>query len=119
MNKQEVFDKAVAHLLSMSKPCQNEQGDCSYGSSTTSMCVVSIFARNDKERKEWDNHADSTIKSLHEAGISLPKVINDHIDLMIDLQGLHDFGYVWYDSGFHGSHHLEVIAKKHGLTYNP
>lgn len=103
--EQEVFDQVTVHLLSQMKKATDEEGTCMYRAGHLCCAAGCLIADDeydvDFECKSW--------KSL----VLKYKLTNKHIDLITDLQHIHDSTYPedWEKE-------LKQVAKKYNLTYN-
>ncbi len=100
---QQVFDQVATHLLKQGKKSLGTVG-CRYHTSSGLMCAAGCLIDNDEYSAEIEN------KSWH--SLSLTGLVpNDHRDLIIQLQDVHDGKdvYQWPAA-------LSEVAAKFGLS---
>jgi hypothetical protein len=104
---QEVFDQVAGHLLRQMQ-CSTNGGWCMYRGPDGLKCAAGCLIGDD----EYD------IRRMEERGwdklVSSGCVPHEHKELIENLQDAHDSGDTvgWREK-------LEIIADRHGLTFNP
>ena len=116
MTPQEIFNFSVNHMRKQGVRAYRGKIDlCSYRTPEGLSCAVGCFINDDKLAKEMDNlkgpnNIDSIINTP-DLGRKLPDWMRDNVNLLQDLQHLHDL-YLGTDQ-FEGE--VRSIAVFHGL----
>ena len=116
MTNQEAFDKMMEHLRSLKGRSMDEEGDdCVYNGTK---CAVGALM-TDEEQEKFGGHLFGVVcllEDMQEAGHASMLHTLD-LDLLVEMQGLHDDFWNWDDEGFTAEEGAEAIANKHYLTY--
>lgn len=116
---QEVYDRIAAHLSTMveqsrgTRPGSFVGASCMYRSPTGSRCAVGCAIDDD----EYDPRMEGRgVVDLANDG-DLPWRLRPHLQLLSDLQVLHDSEDMWGSAGltYHGRVRLGLIAARHSL----
>lgn len=123
MTRQEAFNKVYTHLLTQNSKSTNGGGTCMYRGENGCSCAVGCLI-TDEEYRPWMDGLEA-IPEGYNAGMKLvntnaaslngngllPARLVPHLDLLCDLQAIHDMRDVlaW-------KFHLGSYAKHRGLT---
>jgi len=116
MTNQEAFDKMMAHLRSLKERSMDENGlSCVYNGSK---CAVGALMTDEEQDKfgNYDGGAYELLDAMVRKGHTSPLHSLD-LDLLIEMQDLHDMFYNWGDEGFISEERAEYIANEYKLTY--
>lgn len=122
MNKQEIFDFAVAHLRKMERRCMIN-GSCRYLNPLTGeRCVAGAFFPLLKRLPSADqvsmDYSTSNITWLvNNFRSRLPKWFTNNVEMLSILQCIHDNGLNWKDGKFVGNSDLHDLAMNYSLEY--
>lgn len=87
MDAQEIFDKVATHLLKQGRRSLTETGSCAYRGVNGAMCAVGCLIPNHHYSPEMEGGTAEDLLIYH--GEFLPE-LNPHVELLSDLQALHD-----------------------------
>ncbi len=123
MNTQEIFDKVVRHLASMQEPSVNALEVCAYRGKGGAMCAVGCLISDEVYAKCGRDIEGETISlpSVQTAvADSLGRALGkDEIQMLRNLQNLHDDADLWWDENglnFAGWKRIHNIAVAFNLT---
>ena len=105
MEAQEIFDKVARHLLTQNKQSRNKELECLYRGEDGAMCAAGCLIPEDLYDVDMEGHSWKTTVD------KFPEVNVGHIELVQDLQNLHDNGNV---EGW--PQRLKTIAVWHKLS---
>ena len=115
MTKQEVFDKVVAHLLSMKERSVSGLLDiCAYRGDNGNKCAVGCLISD--EIYSGDLEGKSVEHELVRAALVLSGVGEDSFFLLERLQSIHDESSYWGKSGFGNREGLRHIAEAYVVS---
>jgi len=120
MKQQDIFNKASAHLRSMDGPSLDDRGDsCMYRGEGGPMCAVGVFISDEHYFTDMEGGGidGSNMRAREAVALSWGQDCLDapQLDLLSDLQNLHDQGSRcenWSDQIVGG---LERVRIKHRL----
>lgn len=107
MTKQETFDKVVSHLMTQKERSTQFGVRCAYRGAGDMKCAVGCLIPDDKYRADMEGLSVSTLAAR------FPELRLDHVELLGDLQYLHD--NVSLDNW---EIRLRNVALDHGLDFN-
>lgn len=107
MNAQELFDKVATHLLTQGEQSRAD-ARCAYRGDRGLQCAVGCLIPDDKYSSSMEGSGISL--PLVQAG--LPPSIRVYLDLIKDLQVVHDAYSVWAWPA-----QLQVVADRHAITF--
>lgn len=116
---QQEFDAVVMHLYEQGKPAKNGK-TCMYRADDGSSCAVGCRIPDDKYIQNMEGMNLGGLLRLY--GKQLPLEIKKYKNMFFDLQNVHDCWFQHDDgssSWVEMAYRLEVIARDHGLVYNP
>lgn len=115
MTPQEIFDKAVKHVLMMPDRAVNPKtGACKYRTEDGRSCIVGGIMPKKTYRKWMDNGDQTAIDNLMKAnGPHFPKWMRDNVNLLSRLQTVHDRETNW--PHYRLKHRLTEVAADFGL----
>lgn len=89
MTAQEVFDTSASWLLKQGK--KSEDRFCLYRGPDNTACAVGCLIQDDEYKPSMDDriNGDTSLSHIYELGL-LPKRLHPHIELLSDLQDVHD-----------------------------
>jgi hypothetical protein len=110
MTAQEVFETVARHLLTQGRQSINAKGHCAYRGAEGRMCAVGCLITDDEYAPVMDEGNDGSVLGLQYKRL-LPERLVGHVDLLTDLQRLHDAGAsgTWRER-------LTKLAHAHGLA---
>lgn len=120
MNKQEVFDKIVNHLLTQNAKAQDDLGTCMYRGNEGRMCAVGCLITDEAYSPDIEKNAADTeevLQALRNSGIDADGVddVNGmtHSHFLYEIQQIHDYTPVdiW-------EKRLAEFAEQNGLVFN-
>lgn len=111
LNKQQVFDIVVNHLLTQNKRCATDRNECRYRKPDGTKCAIGSLIPDEKYNPEIEGSRVTNINGYY----------LDHLDfsdenmmrLLEQFQGVHDTtkSEFWAEN-------LKILAKQFNLTYN-
>jgi|TARA_R100000081_G_C4814535_1_gene173800 hypothetical protein len=116
MTNQEAFDKMMEHLRSLKGRSYDEELDnCVYNGTK---CAVGALMTDGEQEKFGDHDSDVSflLEDMQESGHASMLHTLD-LDLLREMQDLHDDCWNWGDEGFIAEDVAEDIAVMFGLTY--
>ena len=115
MTNQEAFDEMMEHLRTLKERSVDWAGDCVYNGSK---CAVGILMTDEEQDKfgYYDGGVGGLMEDMQEAGHASTLHTLD-LDLLGEMQELHDGEYNWDDKGFTAEETAECIANQFNLTY--
>lgn len=122
MTPQEIFDKAVDGMLKQGEQSYDRDQGCVYRHPSGLKCAVGHLISDDIYDPEMDNRVGSTsIREIVVAFPVLPHWMRDNVDLLTELQEVHDSNRSWAADGptLDMRSELRDVAALHGLTFDP
>ena len=115
MTNQEAFDKMMEHLRSLKERSLNIGGFCAYNGSK---CAVGALMTDEEQEKfgYYDGGVGGLLGRMSLEGHTSTLHTLD-LDLLGEMQELHDGEYNWDDEGFIAEDVAEDIAGMFDLTY--
>ena len=107
MTKRAVFNKVAKHLLTQNCKSTGDSG-CMYRGYQGTSCAIGCLIPDKLYDWSMEGGFDEVIDKLEDKGaIKLVKCFKDNFDMLLNLQGVHDFTYVseWRTA-------LDKLAKK-------
>lgn len=113
MTPQEIFDKVATHLFTQRTRAVNGLNDCQYRTETGAKCAVGCLIP--------DELYDPVIESfaVHSSVIrpTLTRIgVDEHVDLLAELQGIHDSRVSWTGGPDRLAEKLAALAHDFGLS---
>ena len=120
--RQNVFNKVAAHLLSMKEQSVDADGSCMYRGGNNQRCAVGVLIPDEIYDPLIENHDIASLWGMARVSAfdePLNKFILDNLedDLLFYLQGVHDAYASWSDDGFAGHRKLAHIAGLYNLDF--
>ena len=120
--RQNVFNKVAAHLLSMKERSVDADGWCMYRGGNNQRCAVGALIPDEIYDPRIENHNITELWQMSETSTfdePLNKFILDNLDdfLLDALQIVHDTHSSWSDDGFVGHRRLADIACSYNLDF--
>ena len=120
MKNQTIFNKVLEHIRSMKHQSLNASGNCVYRTPDGNKCAVGCLIPNKDYSPKMDNIDSTEISSVWHRFKALKRLFkDDQLELLRDLQKVHDDICNWSERGFVGNQLMRIIARKHGLQYTP
>lgn len=113
MTRQELFDKVVTHLLKQNEVSGDEEG-CLYRGLGGLKCAVGCLIPDDAYSVDMENLRVSDLVNGNLLRQDLRLVFIEHLDLLDELQQIHDGKAVETWKG-----QLQDLAKRRNLNWNP
>jgi hypothetical protein len=118
MNKQEVFDKVVNHMLTQNAKAQDDLGTCMYRGNEGRMCAVGCLITDEAYSPDIEKNAADTeevLQALRNSGIDIDPWSPSNADsqFLYEIQQIHDYTNVdvWEKA-------LVQFAEKNSLLFN-
>lgn len=118
MNKQEVFDKIVNHMLTQNAKAQDVKGICMYRGEEGRMCAVGCLITDEAYSPDIEKNAADTeevLQALRNSGIDIApwSPSNTDTQFLYEIQQIHDYTNVdvWEKA-------LVQFAEKNSLLFN-
>lgn len=138
MNKQEIFDTVAKHLFTQGERAVNDDGLCCYRvqlGDKVLKCAVGALIPDEMYREEmdgfgaakgkvWSCNLDGIVRRATSGEFALPQYIIDNLELLTDLQQVHDWAALYTDESM--KRELKRVGLKHcldvsvlkGLSFN-
>ena len=117
MEAQEIINRVYTRLNDgTGRAYDPRTGSCCYRTPGTGIpCAVGCLITDGEYNPEMDE-GDSTgvWYKIH----LFPERLHPHLDLLADLQHVHDCNSSWDDKEFIGHSGMLYVAERHGLTFN-
>lgn len=118
MNKQEVFDKIVNHMLTQNAKAHDVKGMCMYRGEEGRMCAVGCLITDEAYSPDIEKNAADTeevLQALRNSGIDIDpwSPSNTDTQFLYEIQQIHDYTDVdvWEKA-------LVQFAEKNSLLFN-
>lgn len=96
MNKQDVFDKIVIHMLTQNAKAQDDFGTCMYRGNEGRMCAVGCLITDEAYSPDIEKNAADTeevLQALRNSGIEVASWSQSNADaqFLYEIQQIHDY----------------------------
>lgn len=118
MNRQEVFDKVLNHLLKQGRKSVDSDGRCLYRAPNGDKCAIGCLIPDELYTPELEgNGANMPIIEdvLHKI---YPDVTDEDVLFLLDLQDLHDTGMISCSFRDHIYNEMQIIADAYDLIFS-
>lgn len=118
MNAQQVFNKVADHLWTQGESSLDSTDMCSYRGANGTSCAVGCLIPDDVYTRGMESQGvHSLVDWCETQGITLPAEIPEHINMLCELQKLHD---LWFKSNGVARYlnmGLSAVASQFDLEY--
>lgn len=125
LTMQQIFDKCITHLRTQKVP-SIEAGDCLYRGPNGLKCAVGALITDEAYKDSLEDlpvREDKVIRALVESGVLYEECLkhesveSDKIDLLSDLQHLHDT--CMFDGEEYFEEEILKVSKRHNVEIPP
>jgi len=121
MTTQEIFNKAYIFIMKQGQKSIHYDGRCKYRGPDGTMCAVGCLIDDDATARAWDRRPSNQIEDIilqKNAKYLAPEWMEEHADLLAEMQKAHDFVRGSYGQAFqkHFHENMTKIAKRYELT---